>query len=101
MVWRRLPSYFPNFPLKLIPLTETQQQVYEKTGFLKTLAFRTIPSVSKLDIKSFLEKVYGLEIDKVRTCNYEGKKKRTKHGYHRASDYKKAYVILKDPPPQQ
>lgn len=55
----------------------------------------------QLDIKSFLEKVYGLEIDKVRTCNYEGKKKRTKHGYHRASDYKKAYVILKDPPPQQ
>lgn len=48
MVWRRLPSYFPNLPLKLIPLTEAQQTAYEKTGFLRRLAFRTLPSVNKV-----------------------------------------------------
>lgn len=48
MTWRRLPTYFPNFPLKLIPLSEAQQQAYEKTGFLRTLVFRTIPSASKV-----------------------------------------------------
>ena len=48
MVFRRLPTYFPNFPLKLIPLTEAQQKIYEKTGFLRELAFRTIPSVNKV-----------------------------------------------------
>ena len=47
-MFRRLPTYFPNFPLKLIPLTEAQQKIYEKTGFLRELAFRTIPSVNKV-----------------------------------------------------
>ena len=35
----------------------------------------------------------------IRTLNYEGRKKRGKHGYYRRNDYKKAYVTL-DPPEQ-
>ncbi|GAB4817440.1 hypothetical protein N2152v2_004486 [Parachlorella kessleri] len=100
MVFRRLPTYFPNFPLKLIPLTEAQQKVYEKTGFLRELAFRTIPSVNKAEIKSFLEKVYGLNVEKVNTVNVEGQKKRGKQGFFRRSDYKKAYVFLREAPAQ-
>lgn len=112
-MWRRLPAYLPNIQLKLLPLSEAQQQVFEKTGFLKEIAFKTAPSVSKVslptaaaspspllfscpasgtcgccsagqvDIKHFLESVYGLNVAKVNTLNVEGKKKRGKHGFFR------------------
>jgi large subunit ribosomal protein L23 len=41
--------------------------------------------------------VYGLEVESVRTVNVEGKKKRSKQGWYRRSDYKKAFVSLKEP----
>ena len=44
------------------------------------------------EIKQILERLYGLRVKTVRTLNAEGKKKRGKHGYYRAADYKKAYV---------
>lgn len=121
MVWRRLPSYLPNIGLKLIPLSEAQQKVFETTGFLKEIVFKTAPSVSKVsrrggrrdggrgtaaataaaaggarrrrqllllravqvEIKHFLESVYGLHVEKVNTLNVEGKKKRGKFGFFR------------------
>ena len=48
MGWRRLPTFLPSFPLILNPLTKEQRQIYEKTGFLKELTFRTIPRVNKV-----------------------------------------------------
>ena len=51
----------------------------------------------QLDIKAVLTRVYGLNVEKVRTLNVEGKKKRTKYGYYRKPDWKKAYVTLKPP----
>lgn len=55
MSWRRLPTFLPNFPLILKPLTQEQQALYESTGFLKTLTFKTVPSVNKVccRMKSF------------------------------------------------
>lgn len=128
MSWRRFPTFLPNFPLKLIPLSEAQQTLYEKTGFLKDLVFKTVPQVNKVrrrfrpiwaendpapprhsltlpslslpsqaEVKAFLEKAYGLEVDSVRTLNVEGKKKRSRVGYYRRPDYKKVYVTLKEP----
>lgn len=47
-MWRRLPAYLPNISLKLQPLSEAQQAVFEKTGFLRELVFKTPPSVSKV-----------------------------------------------------
>ena len=51
MSWRRFPTFLPNFPLKLIPLTEAQQTIYEKTGFLKDLAFKTVPQANKVCVE--------------------------------------------------
>lgn len=48
MVWRRLPSFLPNFPIRLLPFTEAQQKEFEASGHLRTVAFRTIPSLSKV-----------------------------------------------------
>ena len=44
-----------------------------------------------------MESVHGLQVDSVRTLNYEGRKKRGKQGFYRRPDYKKVYVTLKEP----
>ncbi|PSC70457.1 50S ribosomal L23 [Micractinium conductrix] len=93
-MWRRLPAYLPNLRLQLQPLSEAQQAIFERTGFLRELVFKTAPSVSKPEIKAFLESVYGLNVAKVNTLNVEGKKKRGKHGFFRRPDFKKAFVTL-------
>lgn len=51
----------------------------------------------QLDIKALLTRVYGLEVEKVNTLNVEGTKKRTKYGFYRKPDWKKAYVTMKPP----
>jgi hypothetical protein len=48
MVVSRLPAFLPNLRLHLLPLSEAQRAAYEATGFIKDLAFRTAPSVSKV-----------------------------------------------------
>ena len=54
---------------------------------------------SQLQIKNFLEALYGFDIKAVHTLQYEGKKKRNaKTGRsYRKPDWKKAYVLLNDP----
>lgn len=48
MSWKRLPTFFANIPLKLMPLSEGQQKAFETNGTLKQVAFQTVPSVSKV-----------------------------------------------------
>ncbi len=43
----------------------------------------------QLEIKQFLERVYGLKVAAIQTVNYEGKKKRRKTGYFLRPGYKK------------
>lgn len=40
------------------------------------IALRAIPSTSKMEIKRVLESLYSSEVDKVRTLNIQGKKKK-------------------------
>ncbi len=49
------------------------------------------------EIKNILEGIYGIEVESVKTINYLGKKKRSKDAIYRRADFKKAYVVLKDP----
>ena len=51
----------------------------------------------QIEIKRFLESVYGLQVERVTTMNYEGKKKRGRFGMYRRPDWKKAIVALKEP----
>ena len=53
--------------------------------------------LTQVEIKHFLESVYGLDVLKVNTLNVEGKKKRGKQGFFRRPDYKKAFVVLSPP----
>ncbi|KAK7306017.1 hypothetical protein VNO77_43931 [Canavalia gladiata] len=80
---------FANLPIKLLmPNTFTN---------IQEIALKTIPSASKIEIKRVLESLYGFEVEKVRTLNMEGKKKKRGGLLIAKPDYKKAYVTLKNP----
>jgi len=81
--------HFTNLPITLL-MPNTFQNITE-------IALKTIPSASKIEIKRVLESLYGFEVDKVRTLNMEGKKKKRGGLLIAKPDYKKAYVTLKNP----
>mmetsp|Transcript_20631 Transcript_20631/g.24783 ORF Transcript_20631/g.24783 Transcript_20631/m.24783 type:complete len:115 (-) Transcript_20631:723-1067(-) len=87
--------YFPNIPLILKrPATLAAAQGAQE------LVFKTVPSVGKVQIKRFLQSVYDLDVMKVHTINYEGKKKRDRLNpmlSRRDPDWKQVYVVLANP----
>ncbi len=60
-----------------------------------SIAFYVRRDASKLDIQRAVERVFNVEVSKVRTCNTLGKLKRTTRAVGRTSERKKAYVTLK------
>uniref|UniRef100_A0A061SND8 Large ribosomal subunit protein uL23c n=1 Tax=Tetraselmis sp. GSL018 TaxID=582737 RepID=A0A061SND8_9CHLO len=95
--FRRLPTLFPNFDLRLLPLSEESAKQLETEGWCKEAVFRTRPNASKQEIRGILEGVYGLNVASVHTINYEGKKKEGRSGPYRRVDWKKAHVTFKKP----
>ncbi|XP_022136442.1 uncharacterized protein LOC111008152 [Momordica charantia] len=81
--------HFANLPIKLLMPTSFSN--------ITEIALKTIPSASKIEIKRVLESLYGFEVDKVRTLNMEGKKKKRGGLLIAKPDYKKAYVTLRNP----
>ncbi|CAL1399857.1 unnamed protein product [Linum trigynum] len=81
--------HFANLPIKLL-MPKTYENINE-------IALKTVPSASKIEIKRVLESLYGFDVDKVRTLNMEGKKKKRGGILFAKPDYKKAYVTLKTP----
>ena len=85
--------WFPNVQMKIVQGKRNQ----------KSVGFKTDQKLTKFEISQFLTKVYGLNVKKVCTLNYErqfghsaswGNKKSIKM----RSSYKKAYATLSDTP---
>lgn len=54
-------------------------------------------SANKLEIKRAVEKLFGKTVESVRTCNYDGKKKRQRRpDAGKTAKWKKAIVRLKE-----
>ncbi|KAG2490481.1 hypothetical protein HYH03_011110 [Edaphochlamys debaryana] len=103
---RRIPICFPNMTLQMLKLPEDQLKFLRRTGWLREVAFRTTPDVTKLEIAAFLESVYGMTVERVSTINYLGRKRLTiarrgKRLWWREDDWKKAYVIFRPPAGQE
>ncbi|KAL7255067.1 hypothetical protein ACSBR1_009265 [Camellia fascicularis] len=81
--------HFANLPIKLL-MPSSFSNITE-------ISLKTIPSASKIEIKRVLESLYGFEVEKVRTLNMEGKKKKRGGLLVAKPDYKKAYVTLRSP----
>jgi len=62
----------------------------------RTMCFEVAASANKTQVKAAVEKLFKVKVDEVRTANFEGKlRRRGKFAGYR-SDWKKAYVRLKE-----
>ncbi len=59
-----------------------------------TYTFVVLPSANKTQIKIAVEKVFGVTVTNVNTLNRQGKRKRTRSGYGKRKDTKRAIVTL-------
>ncbi|MDV6013128.1 50S ribosomal protein L23 [Haloechinothrix sp. LS1_15] len=58
--------------------------------------FLVRPDANKTQIKIAVEKVFDVKVVKVNTLNREGKRKRTRFGYGKRKDTKRAVVTLSE-----
>jgi large subunit ribosomal protein L23 len=74
--------------------------VTEKTTLIRedhrTLVFQVATAATKIDVKRAVEKLLGTKVELVRTSIAHGKIKRQGRFAGRRSDWKKAYVKLRD-----
>ncbi|MBW8191679.1 50S ribosomal protein L23 [Neiella marina] len=61
-----------------------------------TVVFKVVTDADKREIKAAVEKLFEVEVAGVRTASVKGKTKRHGARFGRRSDWKKAYVTLKD-----
>ena len=72
----------------------TEKATY--VGSLNQVVFKVDLSATKLEIKKAVEDLFDVKVDSVSTSIQKGKTKRNRFGIYKRSDYKKAYVALKD-----
>ena len=77
-------------------ITEKALAAKEETQDARQLlTFRVDRRATKPEIKSAIEKIFNVQVDAVRTINYEGKMARRGRFEGRKPSWKKAYVTLK------
>ncbi|ASF45516.1 50S ribosomal protein L23 [Methylovulum psychrotolerans] len=74
--------------------------VSEKSAALaesnKQFVFKVDKRANKDEIKSAVELMFSVEVDSVNVLNVKGKQKRSARSLYKKSDWKKAYVKLKE-----
>ena len=60
----------------------------------KDYTFIVLKKATKTEIKSAVEQIFGVKVDRVNVTNYDGKVKRMGRTEGRRASYKKAYVKL-------
>jgi len=76
------------------PLITEKTTVMRDDG--RTLVFEVLREANKIDIKRAVEQLFGSKVDSVRTSVGLGKMKRQGKYVGRRSDWKKAYVKLRE-----
>ena len=76
------------------PLITEKTTVMREDG--RTLVFQVAMDANKIDIKRAVEKLLGSKVESVRTALAHGKMKRHGRSIGRRSDWKKAYVKLRE-----
>ena len=61
-----------------------------------TFVFKVLKNANKAEIAAAVEKLFEVEVQGVRTVNVKGKVKRHGASFGKRSDWKKAYVVLKE-----
>ena len=76
------------------PLITEKTTVMREDG--RTLVFQVAMGANKIDIKRAVELLFGSKVESVRTALGHGKVKRQGRFVGRRSDWKKAYVKLRE-----
>ena len=76
------------------PLITEKTTVIREDG--RTLVFQVANGANKIDIKRAVEQLLGSKVESVRTTLSHGKMKRQGRYVGRRSDWKKAYVKLRE-----
>ncbi|WP_218353317.1 50S ribosomal protein L23 [Alteromonas lipotrueiana] len=61
-----------------------------------TVVFKVAKDATKAEVKAAVQKLFEVEVEGVRTVNVKGKSKRHGSSFGKRSDWKKAYVSLKE-----
>jgi large subunit ribosomal protein L23 len=75
------------------PLVTEKTTVLREDG--RTIVFQVATAANKIEIKHAIEKLLGSKVESIRTAIAHGKVKRQGRFSGRRSDWKKAYVRLK------
>lgn len=70
--------------------------VTEKSSRVSGVVFKVRRDATKIEIRGAVERVFNVSVAAVRTCNYQGKAKRTARSSGRRVSFKKAYITLKE-----
>ena len=65
-------------------------------GSMNQVVFKVDTSATKLEITKAVEDLFDVKVDSVTTSTQKGKTKRNRFGIYKRSDYKKAYVALRE-----
>jgi large subunit ribosomal protein L23 len=76
------------------PLITEKTSIQREDG--RTIVFHVAPQANKIQIKHAIEQLLGAKVESVRTSIAHGKVKRQGRYAGRRSDWKKAYVRLRD-----
>jgi large subunit ribosomal protein L23 len=74
-------------------VSEKSARVSEKTN---QYVFKVLPDATKPEIKQAVELMFNVKVDAVAVVNVAGKRKRFGNMQGRRSDWKKAYISLKE-----
>lgn len=82
--------------LKVLLAPNISEKATTAAEATNTVVFKVATDATKAEIKAAVEKLFEVEVTGVRTLNVKGKTKRTGMRFGRRSDWKKAYVTLKE-----
>jgi len=71
------------------------EKIAQATQKANQYGFKVHPKANKKEIKSAVEKIFNVHVEKVNTVNVDGKWRRVRYQPGQTADWKKAIVTLK------
>ncbi|MGK2889933.1 MAG: 50S ribosomal protein L23 [Candidatus Malihini olakiniferum] len=82
--------------LKVLTARHVSEKASTAMEKYNTIVLKVTKEATKAEIKAAVQKLFEVEVNEVRTLLVKGKKKRHGQRIGRRSDWKKAYVTLKE-----
>lgn len=74
------------------PILSEKSNIRQEKG---VMCFEVARQATKVDVRTCVEKIFGVKVEKVRTMMVRGKTRRFRMTQSKRPDWKKAYVMLR------